>query len=357
MASEADQGERSEEATQQRREDFRKRGQVAQTRELGSVLLLFTAVLIIGVATPFFYKQIHELFTRSYGEGLATIAKTGDLFSLMSFALGRMAWIIIPVLGLFWFVSFSATLLQVGFIYNEEALQIRWDRLDPIGGFKKLLSMKALVEGFKSILKVTLILFISYLLLRQQIYMLPHLMDFTIAQIFPFLGTLMIRLLAGVGLFMLALAAADYFYQRWDLEQEMRMTKQEVKEEIKSREGDPMIRARIKRIQRDIASRRMMEEIPKADVIVTNPTHIAVALKYADNMVAPQVIAKGADLIAEKIREIAREHGIPIVENKPLARTMFKTLKIGEAIPRELYTAVAEVLSYVFRLKKKKAVR
>jgi flagellar biosynthetic protein FlhB len=133
----------------------------------------------------------------------------------------------------------------------------------------------------------------------------------------------------------------------------MRMTKQEVKEEIKSREGDPMIRARIKRVQREIAGRRMMEEVPKADVIVTNPTHIAIALKYDETMVAPVVIAKGADLIAEKIREIAREHKIPIIENKPLARTMFKTLKIGQSIPRELYTAVAEVLSYVYRLKNK----
>jgi flagellar biosynthetic protein FlhB len=178
-------------------------------------------------------------------------------------------------------------------------------------------------------------------------------MSFSVAQIMAFLGALTSRLMMGVGTFMLVLAAADYFYQRWDLEKEMRMTKQEVKEEIKSREGDPMIKARIKRVQRDIASRRMMEDVPKADVIVTNPTHIAVALKYSDTMVAPTVIAKGADLIAEKIREIARENNIPIVENKPLARTMFKTLKIGQQIPRELYTAVAEVLSYVFRLKRK----
>jgi len=168
-----------------------------------------------------------------------------------------------------------------------------------------------------------------------------------------FLGLVITRLLTGVGFFMLALAGADYFYQRWDLEKEMRMTKQEVKEEIKSREGDPMVKARIKRVQREAASRRMMEEVPKADVIVTNPTHIAVALKYSQNMVAPTVVAKGADLVAEKIRELARLHNVPIVENKPLARTMFKTLKIGQQIPRELYTAVAEVLSYVFRLKRK----
>jgi len=142
-------------------------------------------------------------------------------------------------------------------------------------------------------------------------------------------------------------------FQRWDLEQEMMMTKQELKEEVKSREGDPMVRARIKRAQREIAGRRMMEDVPKADVIVTNPTHIAVALKYDETMIAPRLIAKGADLVAEKIKAIAREKNIPIIENKPLARTIFKTLKLGQAIPKELYTAVAEVLAYVYRLRRK----
>jgi flagellar biosynthetic protein FlhB len=243
--------------------------------------------------------------------------------------------------------------MQTGFLYNEEALQVRWDRLDPVNGFKRLFSLRAVVEGFKAVLKLTLILGISYLLLRNHLQTLPRLMSFTIPQIFVFLGQVMVRLMSGVGFFMLALAAFDYLYQRWDLENEMRMTKQEVKEEVKSREGDPLIRARIKRVQRDIASRRMMDEVPKADVIVTNPTHIAVALKYDETMVAPKVIAKGAELIAKKIKEIAREHNIPIIENKPLARTIFKTLKIGQAIPRELYAAVAEVLSYVYRLKKR----
>lgn len=152
---------------------------------------------------------------------------------------------------------------------------------------------------------------------------------------------------------MLILSGADYFFQRWDLEKKMMMTKQEVKEEAKSREGDPMIKARIRRMQRERASKRMMEAIPKADVVITNPTHIAVVLKYDASLPSPQIVAKGADLIAEKIKAIAREHNIPIVENKPLARTIFKTLKIGQVIPRELFVAVAEVLSYVYKLRKK----
>jgi flagellar biosynthetic protein FlhB len=225
--------------------------------------------------------------------------------------------------------------------------------MNPVDGFKKILSLKALVEGFKAILKLAVIMTLAYFLLREQIHQLPQLMGYSIAQLMAFVGTLTTRLLFGVGLFMLGLATLDYMYQRWDLESQMRMTKQEVKEEVKSREGDPMIRARIKRIQREMSSRRMMDEVPKANVVVTNPTHIAVALKYDDTMVAPTIVAMGADHVAEKIKEVARNAGVPLVENVPLARAMFKSMKIGQSIPRELYTAVAEVLSYVFRLKKK----
>lgn len=353
MASETDNGERTEEATQQRREDFRKRGQVAHTRELGSVFVLFSSVLLIWLTGGFYHQQIVEIFSVIVGEGVASLAREGSMTQMASFAFIKMSILMGPVMLVFMVVGVISHLIQTGPLFNEEALQLRWERLDPVDGAKKIFSLRALVEGLKACLKLGLILGISYLLLRDQILMLPQMLSFTVAQIFHFLGELLIRLLSGVGFFMLTLAGLDYLYQRWNLEQEMRMTKQEVKEEHKSREGDPMIRARIKRMQREMASRRMMEDVPKADVIVTNPTHIAVALKYDESMVAPRVIAKGADLIAEKIRNLARENNIPIVENKPLARTMFKTLKIGQSIPRELYTAVAEVLSYVYRLKKK----
>lgn len=353
MASEADQGERTEEATQQRREDFRKRGQVAQTRELSAVFMLFANVLLIWVMGRFFLTQINELFVSSFGDDLVHAIRTGDHLHFAGLAVNKLALLVLPVMGLLWALGLASSLVQVGFLYNEEALEWKWERLDPVQGFKRLLSMRALIEGFKAILKLIFILGLTYLLLRDQLYTLPHLINYSPGQIFQFLGAVTLRLLAGVGFFMLALAGLDYFFQRWDLEKEMRMTKQEVKEEIKSREGDPMIRARIRRVQREFAQKRMMEDVPKADVIVTNPTHIAVALRYDETMVAPVVVAKGADLIAQKIKEIAREHGVPIIENKPLARAMFKTIKLGQAIPRELYTAVAEVLSYVYRLKKK----
>lgn len=351
--ADSENGERTEEATEQRREDFRKRGQVAQTKEFASVLLLFASVLLIWALSRFFFQQIAEIFHQSMGDDLVSAVRTGEWRSIARSAMVATALILGPILGVMFIVSFLSSVMQIGFLQNEEALEIKWERLDPVEGAKKLLSLRACLEGLKAVLKVIVILLISYFLLDDQIRLLPTLMSFSISQIMAFIGTLTVRLLFGTGLFMLALSLLDYLYQRWDLEKQMRMTKQEVKEEIKSREGDPMIKARIKRIQRDVASRRMMEEVPKADVIVTNPTHIAVALKYDETMVAPRVIAKGADLVAEKIREIAKQHGIPLVENKPLARAMFKTLKIGQSIPRELYTAVAEVLSYVFKLKRR----
>lgn len=353
MASEADQGERTEEPTPQRREDFRKRGQVAQTKELSSVFLLFSAALMIWLMSRFFFQQIGEIFAQTYGDGLVTSVRTGDWKHLAGFAFVRLGFILAPAMGVFWIIGMLGTVVQVGFLHNEDALQIKWERLDPVEGFGRMFSLRAVVEGIKAVIKMMVILTIAYFLLKDQFSVLPTLMSYSTSQIMSFLGALMIRLMLGVGVFMFCLAAFDYLYQRWDLEKQMRMTKQEIKEEVKSREGDPLIKARIKRVQRELASKRMMEEVPKADVIVTNPTHIAIALKYDDTMVAPTIIAKGADLIAERIRELAREHSIPIVENKPLARTMFKTLKIGQAIPRELYTAVAEVLSYVFRLRKK----
>lgn len=352
MADE-EQGERTEEATQQRREEFRKRGQVAQTKELASVFMLLTSLVAVWLLGRFFLIQLYEVFTRSYTEFFLLSARNGEWIPAARFALEKIALMVLPLSALMWVVSFASTVVQVGFLYNEEAFSFDLERLNPLEGLQKIVSLRSLVEGFKALLKLITIGVIVGSLLRSEVLKVPHLVNYSIEQLFGYLSSLTVRLLAGVGGFMAVLAGADYFFQRWDLEKKMRMTKQEVKEEMKSREGDPLIKSRIRRIQRELANKRMMTDVPKADVIVTNPTHIAIAIKYDETMVAPKVLAKGAGVIADRIRELAKEHGIPIVENKPLARTMFKTIKIGQAIPRELYTAVAEVLSYVYRLKKK----
>ena len=352
----ADDQEKTEEATQSRRDDFRKRGQVAQTRELSSVFMLLGSAVMLWMMGRFFLQQMSEIITQSLGPFLVEAARHGDYVPAAIFMVKKGLLVATPLLGMLAILSFASSIVQVGILHNEEAFDFNLDKINPINGFQKLLSLKALVEGLKSILKIILVTAVVTVLVKEQVMKLPLLVTFTVNQMVAYAGELTIRLLAGVGIFMAVLAAADYFFQRWDLEKQMRMSKQEIKEEHKSREGDPMIKARIRRIQREMANKRMMTDVPKADVIITNPTHIACAIQYdPKSMAAPRLIAKGAGHVAERIKELARQHNIPVMENKPLARTIFKTLKIGHTIPRELFTAVAQVLSYVYKLKRRVA--
>lgn len=347
-----DSGEKTEEATPQRREEFRRKGQVAQTRELSSVFTLLGAALVMWLLGRFFLEQFVELFQESVAGFLVTAARSGDYAPAAIFALKKTALILGPLFLIFAVFALASSLVQVGFMVNEEAMQPKLDKINPLNGLKRLFSLKSFVEGAKALAKLLLIGGITALVLKAEFIVIPNLAHFSVTQLMSYVGGLTLKLLSVVGFVMAGLAALDYFFQRWDIEQKMKMSKQEVKEEHKTREGDPLIKARIRRVQREMANKRMMESVPKADVIVTNPTHIAVALQYvAGQMAAPKIVAMGAGVVAEKIKEIARENNVPVVENKPLARTMYKTLKIGNTIPRELFTAVAEVLSYVYRLK------
>lgn len=354
MASEENDSEKTEEPTAQRREDFRKQGQVAQTKELATVLMLFGAALLIWLLGRYFFTQVAEIFTRSYGDFIITAARDGDYKTAILFVGKKMANIVLPVFGLVFLIGISSSLFQIGFLSTSETISPNIEKINPLNGLKRLFSMQAVVEGLKSILKVTIIAFVVYSIIKSEILRSPLMVNFTVEQLSQYFGDISFRLIFGVAIAMTFIALFDYGFQRWDLEKKMKMTKQEVKEEVKTREGDPHVKARIRRIQRELANKRMMTDVPKADVVITNPTHLAVALRYSANLPAPQVIAKGAGAVALKIREIAKEHEIPIVENKPLARTMFKTLKIGQVIPRELFNAVAEVLAYVYKLKRKR---
>jgi flagellar biosynthesis protein FlhB len=350
--------ERTEEATQQRREDFRRRGQVAQTRELTSVLLLFGFAGAFALLGSFFLQQIMNSYKMVYDYITPGEMTKDSLFSMM----GGLGFSTLLVLGPLFLLSFvfsaGSTLLQVGFLVSEEAISPNFDKINPIEGFKKLFSWRSLIEGAKSLVKLLVIGYAAYYILSGSTDSIPKLVYLAPGEILSYLGEQIFSLLVGIATVLTLIAASDYFIQRYQLEQQMKMTKQEVRDEIKTREGDPLIKARIRKIQKEVAQRRMMADVPKADVIITNPTHIAIALKYApEKYAAPILLAKGQDYVATRIREMAREHNIPIVENKPLARTMFKTVEVGQVIPRELFAAVAEVLAYVFRLKKKKMLR
>ncbi len=351
------QDDKTEQATDSRREDFRKRGQVAMTRELGTALVFLASAGLLYVLARFFFTNIAEVFNVAFGASMLKFVKAGEYSDLLWFAGGKILLLVSPVMFGTLVIGVASTLVQTGFLQVEDALSMNLGRLNPMSAIGRIFSMKGIGELVKSMLKMIVVCWTMYLLLKSEIHMIPYLSTLSIPEIFGYLGRVIFKLLMGTGIFMLVIAVADYFFQRWQLEKEMMMSKQEIKEEHKSREGDPMIKARIRKIQREVSQRKMMQNVPKADVIITNPTHIAVALRYSDKLPAPQLIAKGGDFMAEKIKELAKQHNIPVIENKPLARTIFKTMKVGQVIPRELFVAVAEILSYVFRLKRKRKAR
>lgn len=259
-----------------------------------------------------------------------------------------------PIMLVLMIVALGANLAQVGILFTSKPLEPKLDKLNVVKGMGRLVSKKALFDLSRDVFKLSLIGLIGYLAVTAEMKFVPLLPEMSISQIIGFLGSAAFRVALKCCLMLIILAVIDYAYQKWEYEKSIKMTKQEIKEEMKNTEGNPQVKGRIRQVQRDAAFRRMMSDVPKADVVVTNPTHIAVALQYdTESMDAPRVLAKGQRLIAERIKEIAEEHGILIVENKPLARALFKACEVGQQIPASLFRAVAEVLAYVYKLKGK----
>jgi flagellar biosynthetic protein FlhB len=354
MAESEDDSEKTEDATETRREEFRKRGEVAQTKELASALYFFVMAVIILMSTSYFFSHLNQLVSSVIEMAFKKQDSISTLNQMASLVGVKFIYLLGPILLISLIIGLSSSVLQVGFLQVENALEPKFEKINPISGFKRIFSLRALVEGFKALIKIVLISVVTYFVLKNEVYLFLRTMDWELNESLFFLGKVIFKILLSISLSVIVIAAFDYFFQWWDMEKQMMMSKKELKEELKNREVDPMIKSRIRRLQREMSNRRMMQKVPEADVIITNPTHIAVALKYGPNMPAPQLIAKGADLVADKIRELAKQNGIPIVENKPLARTIFKTMKLDQFIPRELYVAVAEVLSYVYKLKRRK---
>jgi flagellar biosynthetic protein FlhB len=241
-------------------------------------------------------------------------------------------------------------------VFSNEAITPKFDRFNPITGIKRLFSTRSLIELLKSLLKLAVVGWIGYTTIMGELKVFPLLVDKTGAEVLAFAGQVCFKLFLKTGLALLVIAGFDYAYQRYQFEHNLKMTKQEIREEFKSTEGDPLIKSRIRSLQRERSRQRMMKDVPKADVVLTNPTHLAVALRYdVEKSAAPVVVAKGARLIAERIKAIAKENGVPVIENKPLARMLFKNAEIGSEIPFELYKAVAEVLAVVYRMRNRAA--
>lgn len=345
--------EKTEEPTPRRREEARKRGQVAKSREVAAVAVLSGGLLALVMGGGYMMGQffvIYRTFLVFPKEGL-NVSSAHGLF-LLAVKLGLKA--LLPLLVILLPVAFLSLYLQIGGVVAWEALLPKAERIDPVQGFKRLFSLPSLVELLKSILKLVLISWVAYLVVDSEKDKVLLLARAEVPELGRAIFVLARNLVFKTTLALVALAILDFLFQRWETERQLRMTKEELKEELKQTEGDPWVKSRIRQVQRAMAQRRMMAEVPKADVVITNPVHYAVALKYEmEEMPAPQVIAKGKDHLARKIKEIAEEAGVPVVENPPLAQALYSQVEIGAYIPAELYQAVAEVLAYVYRLKGK----
>jgi len=346
--------DRTEPATGKRREEVRKEGRTAKSAEINAAVVLLVSLLVLRVAGPYVLDGLMRI-TRDVFGNLHTQTVSYSSLPAMAAKYGvRTCFICLPLALAVGAVGVLANVLQVGFMVTTKPLAPDLKRLDPFKGISRLFSGRCLVELLKSGLKVGIVIYVVYAFLRAEC---PHIIELgglSPAAAGAAAAGLCWRLLARACAAMIIIAVLDYMYQRISFENSIKMTKQEVKDEYKQTEGNPLIKGQIRKRQREIARRRMMQEVPKADVVVTNPTHIAVALKYdPSKMSAPTVVAKGQRLLAERIKALAEASGVPIVENAPVARLLYKLVEIGGQIPGELYQAVAEILAFVYRLSEK----
>ena len=343
-------GEKTEEPTAKKRSDARNKGQVARSQELNTAFVLMAGFLALRVLWEYVYVNISEytIYLYTHLSQSTSTESIGELFIGIMLLLAKT---VMPIMLAILIVGLGINLYQVGIVLSTERLEPKLSNLNPINGFGRIFSKRSLVELVKSILKIIIIGYFLYLYLKDQIPFLPQFIFFDLPHSLATAADIIFDMAFQVIGVIMLMAAADYKYQQWQTTQDLKMSKQEVKDEYKQMEGDPQIKGKIKQKQRQMAMQRMMKEVPKADVIITNPTHLAIALQYKKGMVAPLVVAKGQDLVADRIKQIAREHHVIIVENKPVARALYSAVEVGGTVPAELYQAVAEILAYVYRIK------
>lgn len=351
-------GEKTEPATAKKLKDAREDGKVAKSKELTAafdliVLFLVLKIFISNIGTGFLevfqyvYKMIPD-FVSINAMDLSTKAISSFFYVIVQ----KMLVIVAPFFIFGFVVTLLISILQVGWKVSSKPLKPKFDKFNPVNGFKRIFSKDSLFELFKSILKIFIIIYIAYTSIKDKMSSIFILYDISLNQALALCGDIIFNTGLKISLVYLVLGIADWVYQKHRFNEEMKMTKQEVKDEYKNTEGDPQIKGKQRQRMRDASNRRMMQDVPKADVVITNPTHLAIAIKYDSNTArAPIVLAKGEDFLAQKIRELAKDNNIEIVENKPLARMLYANVEIGEEIPPELYQAVAEILAMVYHTK------
>jgi flagellar biosynthetic protein FlhB len=347
--------EKTEQPTSKKLEDSRQKGMVAKSTEINSLLIVFAGIITIFLFQSTIARNFASFSTNIFGYLDTFPSKIGMIQNFFTDWYWFFIAVTSPVIIAIFLISIAANVSQVGFRITPKALEPKFDKLNPISGLKRIVSSRALFEVLKTLVKFFLISIFTYYVLKDFISIAPVLESSDITDIVAFMIDSAFSLIWKFGLLYTLLAGADFAYQRYKFRKDMMMTKEEVKEEMKQTEGDPVIKSRIKKMQLQAARNRMMKELPTADVVITNPTHYAVALRYdMFRNKAPEVIAKGVDELALRIKKVAAEHNIPIHEDRELARALYKMCDIGDVIPQQLFRAVAQVLAYIYNLRKNK---
>jgi len=348
--------EKTEKATPKKRREAREKGQVVFSKDLGSSFSLLMVFLFLNFYKSIIIKMVADflyLISDKIGTNIDSIFEFKSLNYLMNETILLGAKIILPIVVVAMITGVLFAYFQIGFLFTTETIKFKLDKISPVKGFKRMFSIRALVEFLKSILKSAILLYISLSYLLKKINMFYESVNYSVAAIADFMWDVVFNIVVRCSLLLFILAIFDYAYKKWQDEKDLKMSRKEIKDEYKQSEGDPMLKSKIREKQRQLATGRMMQDVPNADVIITNPTHYAVGIKYDPNRGdAPYVLAKGRDLVAKNIKKVAEENDVPIVENKPLAQALYKEIDIGDFIPPNLYEAVAEVLAYVYKLKK-----
>ncbi|MDD6810922.1 MAG: flagellar biosynthesis protein FlhB [Lachnospiraceae bacterium] len=353
-------GEKTEEPTSKKLEDARKEGQVAKSKEIANACELLAVFVILKVWTGYAGESFVGIFRNLYSQ-IPEYIKMYDGFlpeatlnAIFFQTILRLFMMIAPVLLIGFLIAFLCDVIQVKWKPTGKPLQPKFSKLNPVNGFKRIFSANSLMELVKAIAKIAIIVYAVYSYLSKNAPSIFLLYDLSLKQAIAQIGDLVVNLGLRICVFYMLIAAADFVYQKMKFKKDMKMTKQEVKDEYKNQEGDPQIKSKQRARMQEASRRRMMQKLPEADVVITNPTHYAVAIKYDPELYdAPYVVAKGADYLAQKIKETAKENNIEIVENKPLARMLYANVDVGGIVPPELYQAVAEVLAFVYHLKGK----
>lgn len=346
--------DRKEKPTQRRLSQARRRGQMARSRDLNDAFQLGAALMVLAYWGPSMVTGLGEVVAMGMsrlGDARHQAVTSGEVANLALQGIGHLGWLVAPLALGSVVATAASTQAQGGFNLASEALTIDFKRLNPAAGLKRLLPAQAGVNLLKTLVAATIVGVVAWVAVRGVIVEAPRhaLLAPEVSSVSAWRS--LFAFLERAAMTLIALALVDFALQKYRMTQSLLMTKQEVKDDMKMAEGNPQIKARVRRVQREMVRRRMLAAIPKATVVVTNPTHFAVALRYQRGQAAPEVVAKGVDALALKIRAIAREHGVPIVENPPLARAIYKQVEVGESIPGDLFEAVAEMLAYLIRLK------